>query len=69
MGKALGLVRILSLLLAATLFLAGAAAAQQKSSEPVLALVGGQLFDGDPLRSMESMRHIVHVIKDGKLFK
>ncbi len=27
------------------------------------------VVDGDPLRSMESMHHIVHVIKDGKLFK
>jgi len=27
------------------------------------------VVDGDPLRSMESLRHLVHVIKDGTLYK
>lgn len=27
------------------------------------------VVDGDPLRSMESMRHVLHVIKDGKVYK
>jgi imidazolonepropionase-like amidohydrolase len=27
------------------------------------------VVDGDPLRSMESLRHVVHVIKDGRVYK
>ena len=27
------------------------------------------VVDGDPLRSMESLRHVVHVIKDGVVYK
>jgi imidazolonepropionase-like amidohydrolase len=27
------------------------------------------VVDGDPLRDMSALRHVVHVIKDGKVFK
>ena len=27
------------------------------------------VVDGDPLRSMEALRHVVHVIKDGVVYK
>jgi tryptophan 2-monooxygenase len=27
------------------------------------------VVDGDPLRSMEALRHVVHVVKDGVVYK
>ena len=27
------------------------------------------VVDGDPLRAMESLRHLVHVVKDGVVYK